>query len=240
LRSRSLPRTSIRGSLRHPRIPRIAKPWLAAILVLALLPWLGCSKEEAPLDELLKDAVANQDFVLAKRVLGKGANANVRGPQGWTALMYATDQGTLDLVKLLIDKGADVNAMSDRGFTALMNAAGKGNLQLLQLLIDKGANTNTETDDGSTALMFAANEGHLEETKLLIEKGADVHAKRRDGATALVGAIGGGGHLEVIKVLVENGADCNTTVMLGVTALRLAEMNGQTEVAEYLKSCGAN
>jgi ankyrin repeat protein len=119
-----------------------------------------------------------------------------------------------------------------------MAAAGLGRRQVLEVLIEKGAEINTANQDGVTALMFAANGGHLEETKLLLEKGADANARRKDGATALVGAIGGGGHLEVIKVLVENGAECNTTVM-GVSALRLAEMDGQSEVVEYLRSCGA-
>jgi len=94
-------------------------------------------------------------------------------------------------------------------------------------------------DDGSTALMFAANEGQAEATRLLIEKGADVNARRKDGHTPLVAAVAGGGKLEVIKVLVENGADCNAAGAFGVSALRMAELGGQTEVVEYLKSCGA-
>lgn len=226
-------------SMKTRRIPLITRRWLSAILVLALLPFVGCTNDKASVDQPLREAIACGNLAQFKTLVAKGANVNARGRDGITPLVAAAESGNAEMVELLIAKGADINGTAKEGATAVMAAAGAGRLQVLQILIDKGANVSAEMENGTTALMFAANSGNVKETKLLVEKGADVNARRKDGATALVGAIAGGGHLDVIKVLVENGADVNPTVKYGVKALRLAEMNRQTDVVQYLKSRGA-
>ena len=55
---------------------------------------------------------------------------------GWTALMYASINGHIDVVKILIDMGANVNNKNEGGWTALMIAS---NEEIKKLLRAKGA-----------------------------------------------------------------------------------------------------
>lgn len=46
----------------------------------------------------------------AKRLIGKGANANTRtSPTGWSVLHYAARNGNVELVEALLNAGADPN-----------------------------------------------------------------------------------------------------------------------------------
>jgi len=69
---------------------------------------------------ILSDSVTTDvcDLLLAK---GSDVNARLIGPDaaGWTALMFATSNGKLDLVKYLISKKANVNLKAKDGTTAL-------------------------------------------------------------------------------------------------------------------------
>lgn len=60
---------------------------------------------------------------------------------GWTALMYASVHGHIDIVKVLVDNGAKMN-LQDRisGNTALIWATREGRIGVAKYLIDKGAN----------------------------------------------------------------------------------------------------
>ncbi|MBI5203673.1 MAG: ankyrin repeat domain-containing protein [Nitrospirae bacterium] len=88
----------------------------------------------------LTDAAERGDIKAVTELLNKGTDVNVKvGRYGWTALMYATNEGRTDIAKLLIDKGADVNVKNESGWTALILAAYPGRTDIAKLLIDKGA-----------------------------------------------------------------------------------------------------
>ena len=49
-----------------------------------------------------------------------GADADLGGPGGWTALHFAVRAGSMGLVRLLVERlGADILAQDDEGITAL-------------------------------------------------------------------------------------------------------------------------
>ena len=58
--------------------------------------------------------------------LREGGDVNERGPDGSTALMWATYHGDLELVQRLIAAGADADAQNDFGAFALSEAAISG------------------------------------------------------------------------------------------------------------------
>jgi ankyrin repeat protein len=62
-----------------------------------------------------------------------------------TALMFAAQNGHLEISKLLIDRGADVNAKYD-GWTALMFASKKGYREVVKTLLEKGADYKIKSD----------------------------------------------------------------------------------------------
>ena len=60
------------------------------------------------LTAIMAATMANRKDV-AKILLEKGANANVKMSDGETCLMYALDDGREEIAKMLLEKGADVN-----------------------------------------------------------------------------------------------------------------------------------
>ena len=56
---------------------------------------------------------------IARLLLDRGSDVNVRESQRWTPLHYASRYGYLDLARLLIDRGADVNAHKEDRWTPL-------------------------------------------------------------------------------------------------------------------------
>ena len=106
------------------------------------------------------------------------------------ALMYASWNGNLEMVKLflnseninaalpdavfhieivkfLLESGADVNADY-----ALINASKKGITEVVKLLLEKGADVNKKTNEGHTALYYATQKGYTGIVKLLESAGA--------------------------------------------------------------------
>ncbi|MBI4965935.1 MAG: ankyrin repeat domain-containing protein [Desulfomonile tiedjei] len=147
-------------------VPMITKLWRTAILVLALLPWVGTAGADATLDEQLIKAAARGDAPLAKSLLDKGADVNAERVGG-TVLMAAARAGNLELVEYFIDKGADVNATNVLGQTVLMIAAARDNLDMVKYLIDKGAHINAKDIRGDTALTYLTRYMDADSTEMV-------------------------------------------------------------------------
>lgn len=105
---------------------------------------------------------------LAKLVVERGADINVRNSGGLTALMQASRQGDAELVSYLIDKGADINAIDNYGGTALSMAANNGHTEVVKRLLDKGA--VDASIKGQTAQQAAERKGHTEIAGLIRDK----------------------------------------------------------------------
>ena len=99
-----------------------------------------------------------------------------------SALMVASQNGHVEVVKLLLEKGAQIDDDGDRGRSPLMLASQEGHNKVVKLLLEKGAQVNIYRDRVS-ALMIASQNGHGETVKLLLEKGALIdmqsHGDRR-------------------------------------------------------------
>ena len=76
-------------------------------------------------------------------LIAKGANVNAQltgdDAAGWTALMFASNNGKPDLVKYLISKGADVNHKAKDGTSALSWAIKEKYDGIIKILKAKGA-----------------------------------------------------------------------------------------------------
>jgi len=92
---------------------------------------------------------------------------------GWTALMFATNNGRPDLVEFLISNGADVNHVAADGTTALMWVSRWGYKEIAELLINHEADVNLMAKDGSSALSLAIDNEHNELAQMLRAAGAD-------------------------------------------------------------------
>jgi len=115
-----------------------------------------------------------------------GMDVNVSPDKGMSALVGASGEGNMDVMKLLIRKGAKVDAKNNyAGVPALLLAAVNGKEEAVKLLVQAGANVNETDNDGHTPLIEAAGKGHAQIVKFLLENHADPNVKDAKGLTAL-------------------------------------------------------
>ena len=163
-----------------------------------------------------------------------------------TALMYATFNKPLAIVKVLLDAGAKVNMIDNCGSTALMYAAEDSTPEVVKLLIDAGADVNAKNNGpkdvkGRTALMEAAGNNYSPDRTgdiagVLIGAGAELNAQNIEGKTALMEAATWR-KIEMVKVLIDAGADVNAKDKRGNTALMLTH---SAEIVKMLLDAGAD
>ena len=191
------------------------------------------------LDRALFDACQKGQLEAVKDLLAKGADVNVKGDHGITALIKAISLGHLEVAKELLAHGVDVDATNSNDETALLHASQRGHLEVVKALLAAGADANAKGNIGGTALMQASHCGHLDVVTALLAAGANVDAKNIDGTSALFMATAKG-RLEVVKALLAQGADANTTMNDSFNALMRASQDGNLEVVKELLAHGAN
>jgi ankyrin repeat protein len=106
-----------------------------------------------------------------------------------SALMIASRNNHLPIVKELIKKHADVNARGSNHlgrlwYTPLMEAVSEGHLPVVKELIKKGADVNVQTEDGTTALMIPSMSAKKGIIVALLNAGADQNMRNAAGKTA--------------------------------------------------------
>jgi ankyrin repeat protein len=199
------------------------------------------------------------DLDLARTLLRAGANPNAKSAFDDTALYEACVNGNAAMVEALLEAGVDANGSRGEGETALMTASRTGNAETVKVLLAYGADPKAqESWRHETALMWAAAENHTDVVRALIGAGSDVNAKSvvwewpklklRSGDLGVALPDGGlstlmyaarKGALEPARLLVEAGADLNYKEPQGYTALLIAILNGQYELASVLVDKGA-
>ncbi|MEO5924168.1 MAG: ankyrin repeat domain-containing protein [Bryobacteraceae bacterium] len=161
-------------------------PVMQALLTAGADPTRWHPEGETPL--MAAARTGNTEAVLL--LLSRGAFVNAVDPfQEQTALMWASAQGHLDVVKALLKAGADPNLKA----------------HVTQITNRKNAD---HPSGGFTALMFATRNGHSDVVKALIAGGADPKLTNADGATATIIAIVND-RLDLAKQLLDLGADPN-------------------------------
>jgi len=107
-----------------------------------------------------------------------GCNLDETGSKGSTALIFATKNGNLQIVRALLNAGATVNERSRSHMTALMVAAQNGYLEMAQVLIEHGA--NAEMWDKTKNKVFDFAKGNPEMLNLLKKAHEDNMFRRAD------------------------------------------------------------
>ena len=158
---------------------------------------------------------------------------NVQNKAGWSALMFASRNGHLQVVDLLLKQNADPNVQNLKGWTALILASGYGDPCLVEILLKKGADPNIHAIDGLTALIIASINGHLQIVALLLKACADPNSCSGQGWTALMFAIFKD-NLQLAELLLKERADPNAYSNEGWTALMFACFAGCLQLVELL------
>jgi len=196
-------------------------------------------------------SIMNKQYSFAKFLIDRGADVNVVGGYGRTALYAIVDirnedwsalparktedlLPTLDLVTSLLDRGANVNL----ALTA--NLPGRSGM-------DSG---DTTLSVGTTPLMRAARAGDTAVIRLLLERGADPKMTTKDGNTALMFAAGvayrdkntrgsESDALAAVKIFADAGLDLSPVNARGETALHGAAERGADTIVSFLVEHGA-
>jgi ankyrin repeat protein len=168
-----------------------------------------------------------------------------RDPEQDRRLLAAAYANDVAEATRLLAAGADVNAKDETVQSAFLIATSEvgDDTRLLDLTLANGADVRSLDSYDGTGLIRAADRGYTSIVARLLETDVDVDHVNRLGWTALLEAIilGGGDaeHTEVVRMLVEAGADVNLADAQGVSPLAHAEQRGYEQMAEILRSAGA-
>jgi ankyrin repeat protein len=233
---------------------RIAR-WFIAVAALSV----AAVSNATPANNTLVEAAESGDRATALRLLAAGSNPNATSPDGTTAVMWASANEDVELVRALIKAGANVKLKNQFGTTALTEAAIIGSGPIVEALLKAGADPNTRNPEGETALMAVARSGKIEAAKRLLDAGADVNAKEGWGGQSAIMWAAAQGQAEMVKLLASRGADLNARGVIhqwerkviteprpkdmnkgGFTPLLYAAREGCVECAKNLIAAGAD
>ena len=214
-----------------------------------------------PKGDSIWSAAAEGNLNSVKKYLAKGLDINAKGGSlKSSALLSATLYDQVKMTEFLIQNGADVNAKGDDGGTALHAAAFLGQYEIAKLLIQNGADVDARNNEGETVIngtmadwettKFIAGMLQLKLDRESVETGRSriVELLRKNGATAEFSdppdnnfwTMVGGGNLQAVKQHLAKGLDINAKNKDGITALQIATLLGQYEIAELLVQKGAD
>lgn len=149
-------------------------------------------------------AIENWKDKTAQVLLNAGANPNIEGPDGMTALLIAPDEG-MDpkVMQLLLARGANVKKKNAWGETALYGLVTGQEIgstcDNIEALVQAGADVNELFENGNNVLQLvfikaAANKDNPtysdywpsnDMVQILIKVGINVHHRNFEGKTAL-------------------------------------------------------
>lgn len=161
---------------------------------------------------------------------------------GFTALLFAAQEGDTESARLLLAAGADVNDVAPVGTSAVVVAAHAGQGPTAAFLLEKGANPDA-AGAGYAALHVAATTGDLDLVRALLAHGANPNVRQMKGSPTkrlrsghaldrtMIGATpyvlaARAGQLEVMRVLAAHKADTSATLVDGRNALMVVAGRG--------------
>ncbi|XP_039523909.1 kinase D-interacting substrate of 220 kDa isoform X1 [Pimephales promelas] len=183
--------------------------------------------------------VEEENLSAIKAHLDKYREVDTRSENGQTALMVASEQGSLEIVQELIQRGANVNLDDIDCWTALISAAKEGHTGVVKELLENNANVEHRDMGGWSALMWAAYKGRVEVAQLLLEKGANPNITGQYSVYPIIWAAGRG-HAEIVQLLLQHGAKVNCSDKYGTTPLIWAARKGHYDCVMHLLENGAN
>jgi ankyrin repeat protein len=141
-------------------------------------------------------AVSERHADVAQELVRHGADVKARSKGGFTALMFAAQQGDPASARLLLDAGASANdVMPKSGLTPLLIASAMAHTDCFATM-----------DRCALPAIVANRAGHAEVVAILLDKGADPDAVDAMGFTALHHAARDKQAASIVKALIAHGA----------------------------------
>jgi ankyrin repeat protein/WD40 repeat protein len=188
----------------------------------------------------LLEALMNNNVVIAKRLIERGANINHAAPSG-NALSFAVRSGNTDLMKMLLEKGVDLNFVSANGELAINEAISNNNIEIAKYLLTQkiqpiALNSTPEKPLFNPPLCAAVASDNLELVDLVLEAGADINGYGDEKLTPLILALWRR-ELHIVQRLFEKGAKPSD---LPMDEMFIAARNKVPEAMQKLIDLGAD
>ena len=129
----------------------------AAALTSALMGGANPNTKTVGGRTVLIEAVSKDRYDMARILLDKRADANRADDLGNTALHYASDSTSPEMISLLLGHGARLDIPNRQGLTPLMLAAKAGRADLAEVLLEAGADPKRLDFTGRSAAEWAAD-----------------------------------------------------------------------------------
>ncbi|CAE7383727.1 Ank2 [Symbiodinium natans] len=156
---------------------------------------LASSRNCVDILQLLMQARAKADMPVAAGPLA-----------GLTALMAASEAGSVESAGFLLEARADMDAADASQRVAIHWASVRGRVGVVRLLLQAGADKDVVEGGGCTALHLASLFGQAEVARILLEAGAKLDKVTKCGFTALpLAAFGGHGDIARLLLLFDPG-----------------------------------
>jgi ankyrin repeat protein len=109
---------------------------------------------------LLHRASYRGQLQVVRFIVNGGADINICDVNINTALHYATESGSVEIINLLLDKGISVNLIGTYDSTTPLHVSAEfGQLDATKVLVERGAAINNTHKYGDTPLMMDAHRG---------------------------------------------------------------------------------
>jgi ankyrin repeat protein len=187
---------------------------------------------------------------MARGLLDKGANPDVRNAKGRTPLLESVEHDCCELVRALLRPGLSLDDRDEEGDSALLKAAKKGNSAVVILLVKEGADVHLADRKRQTPLLAAVRNCDAEAIACLLQRGANACGRSTDNRTAVIEAAARGddevlsallAHVESRLSYAERLAYLNAVARVdgsAGTALDVAERSGHTRSVDLLRRKG--
>ena len=195
-------------------------------------------------EERFLKASESGDYTTVTNLIGK-VDVNIATEDGVTALMLASHNGYISIVRELLKNNAKINVADEVGYTPLLFASSAGHSNIVKLLIRNNADVNATNIYGENALHLSSYKLNKEIVKILVATNININATNNDGYNALYLSFMSAGKSEdiipIAEILTTNGADINLKGKNGKYLLTyVKESYKQGEVLiEFLEKNGA-
>ncbi|MCG6926220.1 MAG: TonB family protein [Acidobacteria bacterium] len=132
-----------------------------------LLFWVAAAGSQDVEESLHDRARAGQVEAVRDLLAEAGPGLDAADASGWTALMYAVQDGHDEVVQVLLEAGADPDRQNPSGETALHLAARSGRTASARLLLQAGADFGLQDSEGRTPLYRAVEGRHADIIEML-------------------------------------------------------------------------
>ncbi|KAJ5740278.1 ankyrin repeats (3 copies) domain-containing protein [Penicillium malachiteum] len=179
-------------------------------------------------------------MVTIRKLLSAGSSFEIT--PGSSLLHWSIKNDHHIITRNVLHAGVDRRKPDASGNRPIHSACLSSDAAMLQILLEAGTEHNSLTKfDHENALHKAARNKNLDVMRLLLEKGLDMEVRNNEGAAPLVIAADCGNEAAV-QLLLSAGAFPNPPFehRNGISAMRVALMNGHSEVVRLLLEAGAD